>query len=214
LLSPYADQGRFVGWSSHANEENLFERMGISGELPELNGGDGLAVVINNVGNNKIDYYLTGEVAYTVDTDQGSGTATGTLNITLHNGAPPGVTEPSTVFGNTAGAPPGTSVMELNVYSAMPVSSMTVNAVDRPADRVDEHLDFHVTTLSLQIPGQSTTEITVQLAGPLDLSDGYRLSVRTGASVNPFDTSLIVDEAIVEDLGARAGTVRLGADGD
>jgi hypothetical protein len=170
--------------------------------------------VINNVGNNKIDYYLSGEVAYTVDTDQDSGTATGTLNITLHNGAPPGVTEPSTVFGNTAGAPPGTSVMELDVYSAMPVSSMAVNAVDTPADRVEDHLGFHVTTLNLQIPGQSTTEVTVRLGGSLDLTDGYRLVMRTGASVSPLDTSLIVDEAIVEDLGARAGIVRLGPDGD
>jgi hypothetical protein len=66
-----------------------------------------------------------------------------------------------------------------------------------------------VTTLNLQIPGQSTTEITVQLAGPLDLTDGYHLAIRTGAAVSPLDSALIVDEAIVEDLGAHAGVLRI-----
>ena len=51
--------------------------MHMTGKLPELNGGDGLGVVIDNIGNNKIDYYLTGEVSYTVETDGPSGTATG-----------------------------------------------------------------------------------------------------------------------------------------
>ncbi|HEY0519498.1 MAG TPA: DUF4012 domain-containing protein, partial [Ilumatobacteraceae bacterium] len=79
LLSPFATQGRLLGWSSHADEEALFERMRISGELPQLNGGDGLGIVIDNVGNNKIDYYLSGEVAYTVRTDRSRGTATASL---------------------------------------------------------------------------------------------------------------------------------------
>ena len=43
LLSPFASQGRLVGWSAKADEEELFERMRMSGELPALDGGDGLA---------------------------------------------------------------------------------------------------------------------------------------------------------------------------
>ena len=134
LLSPFAAQGRLLGWSADADEETLFERMRMSGELPALDGGDGLAIVLNNVGNNKIDYYLTGEVAYSVNTDPATGTATAELDITLHNGAPSGVTEPAIVFANSEGAPPGTSVMDLGVYSAMPVTAMTVDGQSRTAD--------------------------------------------------------------------------------
>jgi hypothetical protein len=205
LLSPFAAQGRLDGWSAHADEEDLFERMRMSGELPTLNGGDGLAVVIDNVGNNKIDYYVTGDVSYKVTTDPASGTASAALTITLHNAAPIGVTEPSIVFGNSAGAPPGTDVMQLNVYSALPVTSMTVDGVSRPADQTSEDHAFKVSTLNLNIPAQSTMRITAQLAGPLDLASGYHLIIRNAASVTPMDTKLVVDKAIVEDLGAEAG---------
>jgi hypothetical protein len=88
---------------------------------------------------------------------------------------------------------------------------MTVDGTARAADRVSEDHDFRVATLNLQITGQSTTQIKVELAGPLDLSDGYHLTLRTAATVKPFETTLIVDEAIVEDLGANAGIVQLAS---
>jgi Protein of unknown function (DUF4012) len=211
LLSPYAAQGRLIGWSSRAVEEDLFDRMHMAGKLPELNGGDGLGVVIDNMGGNKIDYYLTGEVSYLVETDEPSGTGAGTLIITLHNGAPPGVTEPATVFGNTVGAPPGTNAMQLHVYSAMPVTAVTVDGASRAVDLVSKDHGFEVSTLNLQIPGQSTTQIKVQLAGPLDLTDGYHLVLRNAPAVKPMETELVVDEDIVEDLGAQAGIYSFGA---
>jgi Protein of unknown function (DUF4012) len=212
LLSPFATQGRLVGWSADAGEEQLFERMRMSGELPALDGGDGIAIVINNVGNNKIDYYLTGETSYTVDTDPVSGTATATLDITLHNGAPPGVTEPSIVFGNTANLPPGTNVMELNIYSALPVTGMIVDDVNRTADRTSQDHGFNVSTLALNIAGQSTMQIKIGFAGGVDLTDGYHLVVRNAPLVSPFEMKLVVDEAIVEDLGAQAGIREIGND--
>ena len=198
LLSPFANQGRLVGWSPNADEEDLFDRMRMSGKLPTLDGGDGLAVVINNVGNNKIDYYLTGEVSYTVDTDPVSGTATATLDITLRNGAPPGATEPSIVFGNSEGAPPASNVMELSVYSAMPVTAMTVDTVARPADAISSTEEFDVSTLNLQITAGSTTQIQVQLAGPLDLgTPGFRLA-RSAAVDELLELGVVEPEVVVE----------------
>jgi len=211
LLNPFAVQGRLVGWSSNRDEEDLLDRMHMSGTLPELHGADGLGVVIDNIGNNKIDYYLTGEVSYTVETDGPSSTAGGTLNITLHNGAPPGVTEPGIVFGNSAGAPPGTSTMQLHIYSAMPVTTVLVDGVSHPVDLVGVDHDFNVSTLNLQVPGSSTMQIQAQLTGPLDLSDGYHLVLRNAPAVTPFETKLVVDQSIVEDLGAKAGVAQIGA---
>ncbi len=205
LLSPFATQGRLVGWSAYADEENLFQRMRMSGELPVLDGGDGLAIVLNNVGNNKIDYYLTGEVAYSVNTNPATGTATAELDITLHNGAPSGVIEPAIVFGNSEGAPPGSSVMDLGLYSALPVTAMTVDAQPRTADRTSTDHGFNVSTVRVITSASSATQLKIQLAGPLDLTDGYHLVIRNDASVTPFDTTLVVDNLVAEDLGAAAG---------
>ncbi len=183
--------------------------MRMSGELPTLDGGDGLAIVLNNVGNNKIDYYLTGEVAYSVNTDPATGTATGELDIALHNGAPSGLTEPGIVFGNSEGAPPGSSVMELSLYSALPVTAMTVDGQSRTADRTAIDHGFNVSTVRVITSASSTTLLKVQLAGPLDLTQGYHLVIRNDASVAPFDTTLVVDHLVAEDLGATAGLRRI-----
>ena len=209
LLSPFSSQGRLDGWSSHPAEEDLFERMKISGELPTLDGSDGLAVVINNIGNNKIDYYLTGETAYGVKTDPATGNVTATLDITLHNNAPEGVTEPAIVFTNSEGAPPGTNVMQLNVYSALSITGLIVNSTGRGPDATSTSHGFNVYRLDLQIAPQSTITIQVQLAGVLDLTDGYHLVIRNGPSVSPLETNLVVDRSIVEDLGSTPGVVRI-----
>jgi hypothetical protein len=87
----------------------------LPGELPALNDGDGLAVVVNNIGNNKIDFYLTGEVAYAVTTAPSSGTAKATLKITLRNSAPGRRDSTPIVFNNSEGAPPGSNMMNPSV---------------------------------------------------------------------------------------------------
>ena len=115
------------------------------------------------------------------------------------------------MFGNSEGAPPGTNVMELSVYSALPVVAMTVDTVARPADATSSTEEFDVSTLNLQITAGSTTQIQVQLSDPLDLTDGYHLVIRNGAAVRPLDMTLVVDEAIAEDLGADAGLYDIDA---
>ncbi len=193
LLGPFATQGRLLGWSPQSDEENLFERTNMSGELPALNGGDGLAVVVNNIGNNKIDYYLTGDVAYAVTTDRKSGKVTATLDITLRNNAPAGVGVPAEVFTNSEGAPPGTSVMKLSVYSALPVTHATVDAGPISTPTGDTQHGYTVSTIPVSIAAQATVKITVQLAGPADLADGYNVVMRAEALVDPFKTSIAVD---------------------
>jgi hypothetical protein len=95
--------------------------------------------------------------------------------------------------------------MQFNLYTALPVARMTIDGSPRAPDAVSTDNGWNVTTLNLEIPGQSTAQINIDLAGPLDLSDGYHLTMRTAPTVKPFETKLIVDEAIVEDLGANAG---------
>ena len=57
-LSPLAAQGRLVGWARDDEAQALLEAIHLSGELPDLAGGDGVAVVLNNAGGNRLDVYL------------------------------------------------------------------------------------------------------------------------------------------------------------
>jgi hypothetical protein len=215
LLSPFAAQGRLDGWSSHPDEEDWFARMRMAGELPALNAGDGLGVVINNIGNNKIDYYLTGETSYSVTTAPASDQVNATLDITLNNSAPAGISEPSIVFGNSQGAPAGTNVMEMNIYSALLVTGVTVDSASKPVDRRSTDHGFQVSTLNLQIPAHSTMKISVTLAGPLDLTNGYHAIIRIGASVNPLKTAVIVDGTPAKGSPYRtSGTVEIDGAAD
>jgi hypothetical protein len=42
------------------------------------------------------------------------------------------------------------------------------------------------------------------------MTKGYHLMFRNAPSVSPFESKLIVDQSIVEDLGAQAGTFDIG----
>ena len=96
------------------------------------------------------------------------------------------------------------------LFRSMPVTEVTVDGLSRPVDATSEDHGYKVSTLDLVVAGQSTMQITAQLAGTLDLTNGYHLVIRNAAAVNPLDTKLVVDEAIVEDLGAQAGVYVIG----
>jgi hypothetical protein len=193
LLGPFATQGRLVGWSPRFDEEELFGRMRMSGELPPLDGGDGLAVVINNIGNNKIDYYLTGDVNYSVDTDPATGKVKAALDVTLRNGAPAGVTVPPIVFENSEGALPGTSVMMLSVYSALPVLSATIDGQQATIESQPTTQGYRVSMIGVNIAAQSAVKVTMQLSGLLDLADGYHVQLRNQALTSRIDSNVIVE---------------------
>ena len=199
LLAPFAAQGRLDGWAADADEETLFERIGMAGEVAAPPSGDALAVVIDNVGNNQIDYYTTGEQSYNVATDALAETATAGLDITLHNTAPAGVTDPPIVFADSQGAATGTSVMQLNLQSVLPIVKITVDGTERAADATTTGQGFLVSRVDLQIAPQETVKIHVDLAGPLDLSDGYHLMLRNQAAVHPLTTSVVINGQAVDD---------------
>ena len=74
-------------YREHYTFENL--QIGLAGGLPELNGGDGLALVINNAAANKLDVYLERSVAYDATFDPATGHVTGTVTVVLTNTARP-----------------------------------------------------------------------------------------------------------------------------
>ena len=105
----------------------------MSGSLPELSGGDGVAVVVNNAAANKIDVYLERDLRYRATVDPTTGQTTGTLEVTLTNTAPAeGL--PQVVLGNAVGQPPGTNQALVSVYTALPVLSASLDGSPLPIE--------------------------------------------------------------------------------
>ena len=194
-LSPLAAQGRLAGWARNEAEQVLLEAIHLSAAMPDLAGGDGVAVVLNNAGGNRLDVYLERELDYdaTVDTDTGEVTATAT--VTLTNTAPPSGLPISVTgdVGDDAGNAPGTNRTLLSLYSALPVESATVttSASADPAGATEpEPFEFErgteagwlVGSGSVVIPPGASVTVTYklagELAGTLPLPDGYTLAVR------------------------------------
>ena len=62
--------------------------IGLAGELPALDGGDGFGVVFTNAGANKLDAYLERSVSYRARVGE-SGEVESTLVVTVTNRRPP-----------------------------------------------------------------------------------------------------------------------------
>jgi hypothetical protein len=115
-----------MGWSSHDPSQLLFDRLGMSGAFPRLDGRDGISLVVDNEASNKIDSFLEVEAEYHADVACATGRGTGRLAVTLTNHAPSSGL-PEVVLGNTVGAPVGSNRMRLSVYSAMPTTKVVLD---------------------------------------------------------------------------------------
>jgi len=180
-LGPLVDEGRIVGWAADDGEQQYFDDLGLTGRLPDVAGRDGVAVVFNNAGANKLDVYLDRELTYdaTVDTTTGATSATATLTLT--NRAPTSGL-PDGVIGNYTGDATGTNRVLLSLYSALPVSSASVRTPDGDVREftVDAREEAGWTTGTSFVvvpPGESVT-LTYELAGTLTIDGAYSLAVR------------------------------------
>ncbi|MEM9514923.1 MAG: DUF4012 domain-containing protein [Actinomycetota bacterium] len=191
-LSPMVDQRRLVAWSADADEQALFDRTGLSGALPNLQGGDGVALVVNNAGANKLDAYLDRQLAYSAFVDQATGEVSGTLAITLSNEAP-SAGLPDGVIGNYTGDAPGTNRLLVSLYTALPAESVSVDGEPILAD-VGEERGWTTNSFFVAIPPGGSVDVELQLAGRLALADGYTLVTRPQPLVIPEQQRLVAED--------------------
>ncbi len=119
-LSPLAAQGRLAGWARDGDAQALLEAIHLSGSMPDLAGGDGVAVVLNNAGGNRLDVYLERELGYDATVDPATGEVSATATVTLTNNAPASGL-PASVTGDDTGDDPGTNRTLVSLYSALPI---------------------------------------------------------------------------------------------
>ncbi|MEX0754559.1 MAG: DUF4012 domain-containing protein [Actinomycetota bacterium] len=86
-LGEAAAGGHLTVYSTDPTMQEGLQAVGAAGDLRVTEGEDFLAVVMNNGAGNKVDYYQSRTVNYTVDL-LSDGTGRGSTEITIANGAP------------------------------------------------------------------------------------------------------------------------------
>lgn len=183
-LGPATRAGHLRLWSPTAAEQEAFERLRATGDLHIPAGHDGFSVVQQNTGNNKIDAYLERTIAYEPTIDAATGEVTATLRVALRN-AVPSTELPDVVVGNSRGAPVGTNVTWLTIFTPHIITGATVDG--RPLSlgpSRERDLNGWNTPL-LSIPPGGEVVLEVQLAGGVDLRGGYVVDVLPQPVANP-----------------------------
>ena len=201
VLGPMVDQGRLLMHSFDPEEQAFFEQIGLDGAFPDAGDGDLVAVTTQNSGHNKGDSFLTRSLDYRAEVDPDTGVVEATATVTLENAAPAGGL-PDVLIGvtpteGTAGLPdlpPGTNRMYLSLYTPHAVASAEVDGVTLPLESQQE-LGVNVYAQYVTVPPGATVTVTFRLAGGVDLSEGYRLTVAGQATINPDQVSVSVGAA-------------------
>jgi hypothetical protein len=120
-LGKGVSEGRIAVWSSSPAEQQLLEKTPVAHIIPD-DPAPYAAVVVNNLGGNKLDYYLRRQIEYSADACDGETRKT-TVTVRLTNTAPDGPL-PDYV-ASTLGLP---SNIPINAPSGTSVSSVILVA--------------------------------------------------------------------------------------
>lgn len=209
LMSPMAHEGRLTAWATREAEQDIFQRLRIAGELPEVvtpldaDGrpaldsfgdtafGDGFTFAFTNATGNKIDNYLDGTATYDVVVDRERGTVDGTLTLTIRNSSPTSGWSEG-IIGNELGLPVGTNRTWLSVYTALPITRYTVDGREQPVRPTTER-GWWVASNVFDIEADDAITVVVSVRGYIDDADDYRVTVRNPPLVRPFTIDVTLD---------------------
>ncbi|HWJ60989.1 MAG TPA: DUF4012 domain-containing protein [Acidimicrobiales bacterium] len=208
VLSPAARGGHLRLWSPEEREQSLFERLGADGSLVIPPGSDGFSLVQQNAGNNKIDAYLERKITYEPTVDAKTGELKAVLTVEMTNAIPFAIL-PESVGGNTRGAPDGTNVTTLSLFTRNVVTKATIDGKPLTMGPGTERGLNAWDTPQFNIPAGATITIEIELAGGVDLAKGYRLAILPQPVAVPdrFSSTLTVENGQVKGTGATEDTL-------
>jgi Protein of unknown function (DUF4012) len=172
-----AVRGRHVQLHSRRPEEQAaLGHLGADGAIRNA-GGDHLGLVTDNASQSKIDWFLRRALDYHLRYDPGSGSADGTVTVTLTNDAPASG-EPAYVLGGDV-APPGYSRQIVQVYTPLDLVSATVDGRPPPAAAVRSlgGRGNWAHEFDIAVPPKSALTIELHLTGRLVLGRQGSLSL-------------------------------------
>jgi UDP-N-acetylmuramyl pentapeptide phosphotransferase/UDP-N-acetylglucosamine-1-phosphate transferase len=197
VLGDAAHQGHFTLWFPDTEEQRIIDDIGISGRLPRAR-HDTLHVSNTNAGANKLDYYLSRSIDYSVTVapapDLRTATVDGTLAVGLENSVPlSGL--PQIVAGPFEGATDrfvyGQNYTFLSVYSPLTYTGARVGERAIGLEGARE-LGRNVYSTFVDVFAQKSTTVGVDLSGTVDLArrGWYRLTVARQPTLSPDEVSI------------------------
>ncbi|WP_425334443.1 DUF4012 domain-containing protein [Prescottella agglutinans] len=166
-LGKAAAEGRIAVWSSRPDEQSVLARTPLGHIVPD-DDAPYAGVVVNNLGGNKLDYYLHREIEYTAGSCSGDTRST-TVKVRLTNTLPPGdyTNYVAGMFDNPMGAPVGTNLTNLSLVSTRGAKLDKVTVDGKPGFAfTGSELGHPVFDLQLPIPQGKTVEVVYQLTEP------------------------------------------------
>ncbi|HUR23067.1 MAG TPA: DUF4012 domain-containing protein [Acidimicrobiales bacterium] len=190
-FGPAVRDKHFFLWSNRADEQRLFEDMHAAGRMASP-ADDFVALVTQNAGGNKIDYFLRRELQYRVEIAPGSRALRATATVRLHNDAPAGGLGPS-LIGNEVipSLPNGTNKLYLSFYSPWDLVGATVDGAPVALEQARE-LGRRVYSTAVVIPPKSSATVELTLSGRRAQAGDYRLDILRQPAVSPDDVQAAV----------------------
>ena len=198
-LGPMIEQGRLTAWMIRADEQAMITDLGWAGTLPVPSGNDAIAVAFNNVAGSKIDYFLRSNAGYEVAADARSGTATATLTLELANEAPD-TGQPAYVIDNLVGLPVGSNRTWVSIFSRLPITEVRLDGKPITTQPGFE-AGLFVTSAFVVLDSGSSSTLTYEMSGRLDVLDGYTLEFRSPPVVGSLPVA--VDARWIDSEGAE-----------
>lgn len=163
---------RIAVWSANPNDQKLLEETSLAHVLPE-DPAPYAGVVINNLGGNKLDYYLKTEIEYAAD-DCRADTRESTVTVKLTNTVSPDAPLPDYVASDAGlspelliAVPKGTNITSVRLFATKgsELSSVILNGERVPAIKNIErgHPVFEAQVI---IPPEQTADVSFQLSEP------------------------------------------------
>ena len=178
-LGPAARGGHLMAASFSEEGQRLLDGVGASGRLPVADGGDLASLRTTNLLANKLDAHLNRSVRYQVVVDPARQRVEATATVELRSSAT--ATLPEYVAGNRRGLPKGTDLLEVAWYSGLELEGTEVDG--QPVTPVsDRERGWWTHSTTVVVPPGGTTTVVLRLAGPLDATRPYRLSVAPQAA--------------------------------
>jgi len=191
-LQPMVDQKHLMVSAGAAAEEPAFARLGLTGAMAPVR-GDSLAVVVQNAGASKIDWFLRRKVDYQATLDTHSGAVSAKATIQLANQAPPrGL--PNYIIGNVVGLPAGTSRLYVSVYSPLALQRASLDGQPLVLESGTEQ-GRGVYSTFVNVPAGATRSLTLDLTGSMPTARPYRLDLHRQPSVAPDQVSVSLTQA-------------------
>lgn len=187
-MAPMVGERRLLGWLANTDEQRVLSEVNMDGGLlDDLDGRDGFAVIVNNVGSNKLDTYLGRSMVYETTSDGDR------LSVTITNEAPIDELPPYAV-GTTVGLPTGWSRLAVTINTNRPVSNAELEG--EPVDlTLATEGGLLAYTLFIEIEPGSSHEVTL---------DFESKAIRSAAEIVIQPQPLVIPE--IWQIGGRDPT--------